>query len=279
MDDDFSLEEELGERPPDPRQEAALDSLREVFEKNRNRVFFSRQLEVLHEATWFHWVTNRALKELAAEGTIQREERPLLTGGHVVLMWHRSYRYYKREAARVVGLVEEYADPNIGGSLGLQGELLVLEGFARKQFVMQGRNTRAFGSQAWTETEHELDFIFARDRIAYGVEVKNMLGYMEYDELKVKIAMCHELGVRPLFAVRMLPKSWIKEVVDAGGYAMVLKFQLYPWAHRGLAKRVREELELPVDTPRALADGTLERFLRWHERQSVNAAGDSQSGV
>jgi hypothetical protein len=59
----------------------------------------------------------------------------------------------------------------------------------------------------------------------------------------------------------MLPKSWIFELMKAGGFALILKYQLYPWTHRELAKRVREQLEIPVDAPRFLAEGTMNRFL------------------
>jgi len=62
----------------------------------------------------------------------------------------------------------------------------------------------------------------------------------------------------------MLPKTWINEVISAGGYAMILKYQLYPWTHVDLAKRVAKELGLPVDAPRALAEGTMDRFMKWH---------------
>lgn len=259
MDDGLWLDEFEQEKPPDPRQDEAAHAL--------ERMFFSRQLEVMHEGKWFHWVTNRALRELVARGAIRSETRQLVTGQRVNLMWHRSYRYYRRDAARLVRLVEEYADPNIGGAIGLHGEFMVLEGFARKQFVMKGKNAQTFGSRTWTKTAHDLDFIFERDQIAYGVEVKNTLPYMDYGELKLKTEICKELGLRPVFAARMLPKSWVKEVIDAGGFALILKYQLYPWAHRELAKRVREELGLPVDAPRALEDGTMERFVRWHRRQ------------
>lgn len=266
MSDDFALDAVRGGDEGDPRQEAALEALDRLFDQQRDRVFFSRQLEVLLEADYFHWVTNRALRDLIAAGTIRDEERRLATGGSVHLMWHRSYRYFRREALTVVRLVEEYADPNIGAALGLQGEAMVLEGFAGKQFVMHGRNTRRFRDQVWTRSAHDLDFIFERDEIAYGIEVKNTLGYLDHDELQIKIELCREIGVRPLFAVRMLPKTWTKEVVDAGGFALILKYQLYPWGHRDLARRVRTELGLPVDAPRALEDGTMERFVRWHER-------------
>jgi hypothetical protein len=139
-----------------------------------------------------------------------------LNGQTVNLMWHRSYRYYKREAARVVQLLESYSAPNIGAALGLHGELMVLEGFARHKFVMVGRNTAEFNGGVWTRTRHDLDFIFERDDVAHGVEVKNTLGYMPHEELVVKIELCETLGIRPLFAPRMIPKTWTFEVIQAG---------------------------------------------------------------
>jgi hypothetical protein len=163
-------------------------------------------------------------------------------------------------------LVNEYSDPNIGAAIGLQGEALVLEGFARIEFVMKGRDVNRYGGRVWSESDHDLDFVFERDGRAYGIEVKNTLGYMDRIEFDTKIRLCRHLGIRPVIAARMLPKSWINDLVNAGGFALVFKYQLYPWAHRELAKRVQEGLGLPVDSPRRLGDGTMVRFLRWHER-------------
>ena len=109
-----------------------------------------------------------------------------------------------------------------------------------------------------------MDFIFERDGKAYGIEVKNTLGYMDRVEFEIKIRLCRHLVVRPVFAARMLPKSWINDLINVGGFALIIKYQLYPWAHRELARKVRSELELPVDAPRRLSDGTMARFLRWH---------------
>jgi len=59
----------------------------------------------------------------------------------------------------------------------------------------------------------------------------------------------------------------------AGGFALLFGWQLYPFGHEDLAKRVRAELQLPVDSPRAIADGTVKRFLDWHLRQVGSAGG------
>lgn len=151
-------------------------------------------------------------------------------------------------------------------AIGLHAEQMILAGFARRQFVMQSHNTRTYGERTWTDTQQNLDFIFERDGVPYGIEVKNTLSYMDEKELDDKIRLCEYLGIRPVFAVRMLPKTWIKKLIDCGGYAMILKYQLYPWTHSELAKRVARELGLPVDSPKSLADGTMDRFLRWHQK-------------
>jgi hypothetical protein len=180
------------------------------------------------------------------------------------VIWHRTNRYYRRAATELVRLVEEFSDPNIGRALGQNGELLVLEGFSRRQFVTHGRNTSRYRGRGWQTTEHDLDFIFERDGLVYGVEVKNTLAYMEYKELRTKIDLCDYLGIMPVFVARMLPKSWVNEVRLAGGFSLILEFQLYPLTHQDLARRLRTKLSLPVGTPKALEDGTIDRFRRWH---------------
>jgi hypothetical protein len=91
---------------------------------------------------------------------------------------------------------------------------------------------------------------------------------MDYKELLIKIRICRTLGIRPVFVVRMMPKSWIhNDLIPAKGFALILKYQLYPWSHNDLAKRVAKELNLPVDSLKAIQDGTMIRFLRWHEKQ------------
>jgi hypothetical protein len=262
--DEFLMENEEVNRPADPMQHQARIKVEKFIDEHPEKVFFSRQIEILHEGDFFHWVTNRAIRDLEGRGKIVCERRRLKTGSSIKLLWDKSYRYHRRGAAEIVKLVEEYAHPNIGGALGRHGELMVLEGFAKSRFLMAGQSTREYGGKAWTETDHNLDFIFERDGRAYGVEVKNMLGYMDYDEFQLKIRLCRELEIVPVFVVRMLPKVWVNELWKQGGFALILKFQLYPIAHKDLAKRVREELGLPVDSPQRLADGTMARFVAWH---------------
>ena len=265
-EDDFTYEEPELEREPDAYEQSARKKLERFFEENDSAVFFANQLAVQNENEYFHWVTHRALADLLADGLIRSEQRKLATGSAIKLLWHKRYRYFKRDVARVVKLVDEYGSPNMCAAIGLHGEQMILGGFARKQFVMREHHARGHKDREWTETQHNLDFIFERDGIAYGVEVKNTLSYLDREEFQTKIRLCEHLGVKPVFACRMLPKTWINQLIDRGGYAMILKYQLYPWTHVELAKRVAKELGLPVDAPRALAEGTMDRFMRWHAK-------------
>jgi len=271
--DEYEFKEEM--RKPDPKGIKARKELEGLFDRSKEEVFFSRQLEVWFEDKYYHWVTNRVIREIIASGHMLTEERNLKTGGWIHLLWHKNYRYYKRSAAKTVKIVEEYADPNIAGAIGLHGEMMVLEAFARSQFVLMGKNTKSYKEKEWKRTNHDLDFIFERDGQSYGVEVKNTLGYMEHEELLTKIEMCAFLGLRPLFVTRMLPKSWIYEINEKGGFALIMKYQLYPWTHKKLAEKVAKMLNLPVDAPKVIEEGTIKRFLDWH-RKNVKSKKNSQ---
>lgn len=261
---DFDYEEPELEREPDKYEISARETLAEFFEKNDANVFFGNQLAVRHEDEFFHWVTYRAVAHLLEVGTLRTEARKLQMGSEIKLLWHRRHRYYRRDAKRVVELVEEYGSPNMCAAIGLHGEQMVLAGFAKREFILRGYNTRSYGGREWTESNHNLDFIFERDGQAYGIEVKNTLSYMDYAEFHTKIRLCAHLNIKPVFAARMLPKTWNSELIASGGYAMIMKYQLYPWTHADLAKRVAIELGLPVDAPKSLAEGTMIRFEKWH---------------
>ena len=115
------------------------------------------------------------IRDFIESGFLLSEERGLSTGGSIKIFWHKQNRYYRRKASNIISLVEEYAHPDILATLGQHGEMMVLEGFARLGFVLKGRDVKVYDGRSWTETEHNLDFIFKKDAVAYGVEVKKQI--------------------------------------------------------------------------------------------------------
>lgn len=208
------------------------------------------------------------------EGRIHTETRQLSTGSEIKLLWHRRYRFYKRSADEVFKLVDWYTTAATDGALGMQDEHLVLAAFARQKFLLVAEESRAYGPNTWEETNHDLDFIFERDGIAYGVEVKNTLGYLDITEFLTKIRLSRHIGVKPVFAVRALPRTWAYALVQAGGYAMIMGFQFYPWTHKHVADKIRDTLGLPVDTPKRIEQGTMQRFENWIASPSQTKVDD-----
>lgn len=184
MDYDDPYEEDQL-RPPDLVEEKAIDELRAFFEDHRE-VFSSRQIEVMFEQKYFHWITHRALSILAQEGTIRLEAAVLSYGAPINFVWHRSNRYNRRQIKEILRLVEQYSHQEFTAALGNTAELLVSDGFSRFEFVQRGRETRKFGGREWTNSDHNLDFLFERDKRVYGVEVKNTLAYINDKEFRIK---------------------------------------------------------------------------------------------
>ena len=252
------------ERPRDPVVDQAKDAIRAFFDRERANVFYKQQLEVIFEEAFFHWVTSRALSELAAEGhiVVEREELPSI--GTIMMYRAPTHRYWRRQAQEVIALVGQFSAPAFTAGLGAQGELMFDAALPTVGFLPTARKVKAHGGKEWKESEHDLDRVFERDGIAYGAEIKNTLKYIPRAELTVKIKMCQNLGLRPLFIVRAAPKSYINEVRLLGGFTCVFKYQLYPFGQKPFAEKVHDALRLPVDSPGRIADGTVQRFLKWH---------------
>jgi hypothetical protein len=271
MQDDFDEweywpDEEEAERPRDPKTDEAKGKILELFEQNPRRVFYQRQVEVLLEKEIFHWITVRALDEMIEERAVASELAPLGTGGEKIrFLWLPRLRYWRREAGRIGKLVLEFA--RIGRAIGAHGETMFDAALPKVGFMPRASNVREYRGREWTETKHDLDRVFERDGIVYGAEIKNTPEYIPRDEMRLKVRMCRELGLMPLFIVRMAPKSYIQEVREGGGFTLVFKYQLYPHGWEELARQVREELGLPVDCPRAIEQGTAGRFLKWHLKE------------
>lgn len=262
-DDDVSWEEDQ-----DTPRDSKIDDAKHVlldryFPDNGTGVYYGRQLEIWLEKEFFHWITKKALNELVKEGRIAFSlER--LDHHRAHFYYPRRYRYPRRQIRRTIGLISEFSDPIFTRALGHHGELLIDAALAVSGFQILQKKVQEVRGLRWTETGHDLDRLIRRDDVQYGVEIKNQLGYIDQSEFQIKLAMCKHFRVRPLFVARMMPKNYINQVFEAGGFSLILENQHYPLLAQDLAKRVRGELGLPVHIIEALPDTALQRFERWH---------------
>lgn len=102
------------------------------------------------------------------------EPRRLDIGSEIKLLWHKGFRFYKRAATEVFDLVNRYTNAATDGTLGMQGEHLVLAAFARNQFLLIAEEAKSYNGA--TGTGNDLDFIFEKGGVGFGIEVKNTPG-------------------------------------------------------------------------------------------------------
>ena len=213
------------------------------FEEHDGEVFYGRQLAVRLEKRFYHWITTKAVNELAMAGRIKSTTLPFAGGGgegEIRFYWAPKLRYWRRQALRTRGLIQEFSKSELTHALGLHAEMLFDAALARGGFLPTAQNVRAYAGREWTKTGHDLDRLYERDGVVYGAEIKNSLSYIERQELAIKLEMCNALGVKPLFIMRMAAKNYVEQVRRAGGFTLLFGWQLYPYGHEALVKRVRE---------------------------------------
>lgn len=247
---------------------AAQADLTALFAANPRSVYFIRQLQVLFEDNYFHWITYNAANGLLKIGRLKEENVPSARGGMATrFLFHPSNRYIRRETRKVQDIIEEYSRDEITRSCGVRAEMLFCAGLAEKGFMPVAKKVREWDGKKWEKSGHDLDYVFQnpKDEIAYGCEIKNTLPYIEKDEFYLKLEMCEFFGIRPFFIMRHAPKTYMWDIYQSGGYGMIFKSQIYDLSQKALVEKMKNELGLPVDCPRAIPDGILERFKRWHE--------------
>jgi hypothetical protein len=115
--DEFE-DDEIVERPRDVKiDEAKSFLMQELFAKNPEQVFYQRQVEVLFERKYFHWITAKALNELAAERRIRAATRshPSI---RIRFYWSVSNRYWRRRANAIGKLVFRFSESSFTRGIG-----------------------------------------------------------------------------------------------------------------------------------------------------------------
>ena len=136
-------------------------------------------------------------------------------------------------------------------------------------FMPVASKVREYNGKKWENTGHDLDFVFKRDNIEYGCEIKNTLGYIDKEELQTKLEMCSFWGIKPLFIMRYSPKTYNKMIYDYGGFALIFETQIYELSQEKLVQKIKDVLGLPVICSKAIPKGIIDRFEKWHIKKNM----------
>ena len=276
---DYEPEED---EPYDKFFHDARKTLTALFEENIDAVYYERQLQVMHEGTFFHWVTKNALQSIK-DSVVQLIAREINTEGHILrphFYTHRSNRYPMRKINALGALIKDFSNSAITSSCGNRAEILFSDALGGRGFTHSGQGVNEYRGKKWTETGHNLDYIFEKDGCAYGCEIKNTLTYIDKAEMEIKLNMCDYLGVTPLFIMRSSPSTYNRKIITRGGFALLFVSQIYELSQADLVRRIREAFgEKKADCPRRIPEGIIDRFMKWHNKKHelpVNLKNDSQ---
>lgn len=210
-------------------------------ECNPNSPYHRKQIEVIFEDRYDHWDVNNAVDSLVSEKFLRKKR-----SGNAHFVFRSNVRYYIREIKRRTKIIKAYSDPVITAALGNWAEKMVEYMCRLNEFEILGRHTNEFQGKKWVRTDENLDFIIGKDYIAYGIEVKNTLAYMETDEFLRKIGMCKFLGLTPLWILRNAPEIQFNTMKANRGLILASKVQMYPYGQESLTKRIWNKMRLPV---------------------------------
>lgn len=274
-DEDFELGESVTRY--DQYFHDARSVLTALFEGDKEAVYYTRQLEVMHEKRFYHWITNSALKSITGS-VVKRIVKDLSADGHALtahFYTHRLNRYPMRKINALENLIRGFSHSMITRSCGNRAEILFSSALAGRGFTHQGPGVNEYRGIKWIETGHDLDYIFEKDGRTYGCEIKNTLPYIERIELDVKLRMCAHLELIPLFIMRWAPVTYNREIIERGGFALLFESQIYELSQADLVNRIREAFgQKKADCPARIPEGIIDRFVNWHNRY-VNSKNNS----
>jgi hypothetical protein len=251
-------DEDPGEEQVDPKVEDVKPKILEVLRKVS--VATDRELKVRLEKSYFPWVVGRALGILIGEGEVQKVGYPGRRAirrsevGAFYTLKEVEYNSIKDLIKRKKAVSEAIVSALGGGSSASDHvEDLFLDAFRRLDFKFHGRDVSKFQGREVSHVRGKeasnVDFVLERDKVAYGIDVKNWIRYeWDYrDEIASKVDVAQQLGVVPFIIARYADKDimW-KGVIKKGGMVYRYNSLLLPSFYRSLAVKARDLLAYPV---------------------------------
>lgn len=226
---------------------------------NPNSPYHRKQIEVIFENRYDHWDVNNAVDSLVLQRFLRKKR-----WGNAYFVFRSNVRYYIRGIRRRTKIIEAYSDPTITRAIGNWGEKMSEYMFVLNGFEILGRNSNEFQGKRWAKTNENLDFIVGKDFLAYGVEVKNTLPYMETDEFLRKISLCKFLGLTPLWIVRNAPEVQFNTMKASRGLILASKVQMYPYGQEPLTKAIWNTMRLPVGVRAEMPQKAVNSLISFH---------------
>ena len=197
-------------------------------------VVYERQVQVALEDYMEHRTTRELLGRLVREGELASSvEEHYVGGGKRKIRWfylpnadEEELETAKRTKLILMGFYTGYERAFVyeGMRYDDYAEYLVERAFLKAGYRVVGKSTNYFNGKRYTKKDVDLDFIvYSPSGHFIGVEVKNRLDYPELKDIVNFLDITSFLGLKPLFIARFMPKKYIMDIIEAGGYVVITK--------------------------------------------------------
>lgn len=230
---------------------------------NPDSPYHRKQIEVLFESKYQHWVTDRAVTSLIGEGFL-RERSYQLPDFELSFVYRYNLRRIAMAMRERVGITRRYSHVSVSTATGGQAEFWALFLFKSNAFRTIDKHINEYQGIVWTKTGHDLDFIMEKDGIAYGVEVKNKFPYVDDDLFDIKLDICRHLRLKPLFFFRMASYLQIQKAKKQGGKIIVFKSKIFPPGNEPLVNEIWNNMRLPVSIWKDVPPPITQSLLTYH---------------
>ncbi len=275
---DFEYEPPLPEDEPpvDEYFEAAKEAIEGLIAEHR--VVTERELKVRLEDKFFPWVTKRALNDLVEAGRVV----PMGLAGRPGRM--ETKKFFSLPNFLYDDIVGEMREKKaISKEINAQltgqapatyfAEDIFERAFQALGFEIIDRNASEYKGKKVEGTlgkePPNLDFVLKRDKVVYGVDIKNWIRY-EYvtrNEVRFKFNLAKQLGIVPFIIARYIDKSFIFQgIIEQGGICYPFKDLILSPYNAGLARAANQVLGYPVIALDRLPTYKMERILFIHKR-------------
>ena len=258
---------------------STVNWLKTFFNDHKEEVYYIREIQTLLERenisqlssdkTFkpYHWTASKAIELLIVEKYLKYEYKSLKHSSPAKFVFHKSNRYVERKIKVKIDIINKFSDPKVTKIYGDHAEHLFQLAFFQRKFSFIDKHFNKYKDKKWERSNHNLDFGIEKDGISYGCEVKNTLGYIDRDELEIKLKLCEYLGLVPLFIMRHSPYSYNSLISSYNGFFLIFETQIYSPAQAGLVKDITSNTLLPVMVSSCIPDGIIDRFENWHNKQ------------
>jgi len=215
---------------------------------------YGRELEVRLEGKddIEHWDVYRARRQLVTDGRI----KAVKSHCEAVFFYDPEISpellntIVERKCALIEKLREVSSEEQGDKSLGKHAETVLLKALKEAGFIIAARDVRWFMGKGYPGKE-DLDFLAFKDGIWYGVEVKNMLDNLKWQEsgkkdIRTILEICRILGLVPMLITRYLPRPYKIKLIGEGALVITYDKLIVHPDFREIADKWRRTFGYPV---------------------------------